>query len=69
MRFYDVPVNRSVPTETNRGLISYMYLEHSRSQQSVYKISLPSHSDSSCEGTWLDTKYHVPKTLWLVLRE
>jgi hypothetical protein len=24
MRFYDVPVNRSVPTEANRGLTSYM---------------------------------------------
>jgi hypothetical protein len=24
MGFYDVPVNRSVPTEANRGLISYM---------------------------------------------
>jgi hypothetical protein len=23
MRFYDVPVNRSVPTEANRGLTSY----------------------------------------------
>jgi hypothetical protein len=23
MRFYDVPVNQSVPTEANRGLISY----------------------------------------------
>jgi hypothetical protein len=30
MRFYDVPVNRSVPTEANRGLTSYN-LEHSRS--------------------------------------
>jgi hypothetical protein len=69
IRFYDVLVNRSVPTETNRGLISYMYLEHSRSQQSVYKISLPSHSDSSCESSWLDMKYHVPKALRLVLSE
>jgi hypothetical protein len=25
MRFYDVPVNRSVPTEANRGLTSYIY--------------------------------------------
>jgi hypothetical protein len=25
MRFYDVPVNRSVPTEANRGLTSYNY--------------------------------------------
>jgi hypothetical protein len=24
MRFYDVPVNRSVPTEANRGLTSYI---------------------------------------------
>jgi hypothetical protein len=24
MRFNDVPVNRSVPTEANRGLTSYM---------------------------------------------
>jgi hypothetical protein len=24
MRFYDVPVNQSVPTEANRGLISYI---------------------------------------------
>jgi hypothetical protein len=24
MRFYDVPVNRSVPTEVNRGLTSYI---------------------------------------------
>jgi hypothetical protein len=23
MRFYDVPVNRNVPTEANRGLIAY----------------------------------------------
>jgi hypothetical protein len=23
MRFYDVPVNQSVPTEANRGLTSY----------------------------------------------
>jgi hypothetical protein len=23
MKFYDVPVNRSVPTEANRGLTSY----------------------------------------------
>jgi hypothetical protein len=26
MRFYDVSVNRSVPTEANRGLTSYMYI-------------------------------------------
>jgi hypothetical protein len=25
MRFYDVPVNRSVPTEANRGLTSYIF--------------------------------------------
>jgi hypothetical protein len=25
MRFYDVLVNRSVPTEANRGLTSYSY--------------------------------------------
>jgi hypothetical protein len=25
MRFYDVPVNRSVPTEANRGLTSYSF--------------------------------------------
>jgi hypothetical protein len=24
MRFYDVPVNQSVPTEANRGLTSYI---------------------------------------------
>jgi hypothetical protein len=24
MRFYDVPVNQSVPTETKRGLTSYI---------------------------------------------
>jgi hypothetical protein len=24
MRFYDVPVNQSVPTESNRGLTSYI---------------------------------------------
>jgi hypothetical protein len=27
MRFYDVPVNRSVPTEANRGLTSYNWEE------------------------------------------
>jgi hypothetical protein len=33
MRFYDVLVNRSVPTEANRGLTSYMIeLELIRSQ-------------------------------------
>jgi hypothetical protein len=30
MRFYDVPVNRSVPTEANRGLTSYKMLEDTR---------------------------------------
>jgi CRISPR/Cas system endoribonuclease Cas6 (RAMP superfamily) len=27
MRFYDVPVNQSVPTEANRDLTSYIYRE------------------------------------------
>jgi hypothetical protein len=40
-----------------------MYLEHSRGQQSVYKGSLPSHSDSFCEGPWLETESCVPKVL------
>jgi hypothetical protein len=26
MRFYDVPVNQSVPTEANRGLTSYTFI-------------------------------------------
>jgi hypothetical protein len=26
MRFYDVPVNQSVPTEANRGLTSYVFV-------------------------------------------
>jgi hypothetical protein len=26
MRFYDVPVNQSVPTETNRSLTSYNFI-------------------------------------------
>jgi hypothetical protein len=29
MRFYNVPVNRSVPTEANRGLTSYQRKEAS----------------------------------------
>jgi hypothetical protein len=32
MRFYDVPVNRSVPTEANRGLTSYILLSPSDSK-------------------------------------
>jgi hypothetical protein len=32
-----------------------MYLEHSRSQQSVYKVSLPSHSDSFLSGLGQDS--------------
>jgi hypothetical protein len=28
MRFYDVPVNRNVPTEANRGLTSYIKFAH-----------------------------------------
>jgi hypothetical protein len=40
-----------------------MYLEHSRGQQSVYKGSLPSHSDSFCEGPWLEMESRVPKAL------
>jgi hypothetical protein len=30
MRFYDVPVNQSVLTEANRGLISYTLIDSSR---------------------------------------
>jgi hypothetical protein len=35
MRFYDVLVNRSVPTEANRGLISYTegYVLHEEGSQ------------------------------------
>jgi hypothetical protein len=31
MRFYDVPVNQSVPTEANRGLTSYRTLSNNLS--------------------------------------
>jgi hypothetical protein len=31
MRFYDVPVNQSVPTEANRSLTSYIFVGHSPS--------------------------------------
>jgi hypothetical protein len=47
-----------------------MYLEHSRVQQSVYKGSLLSHSDSFCEGPWLETESCVPKALrWFLESE
>jgi hypothetical protein len=39
MKFYDVPVNQSVPTEANRGLISYMWLprkvREAKAQESI----------------------------------
>jgi hypothetical protein len=36
MRFYDVLVNRSVPTEANRGLTSYTTLFHIPLRENVY---------------------------------
>jgi hypothetical protein len=40
MRFYDVPVNRSVPTEANRGLTSYRkQREHIQKPLEIYIAS------------------------------
>jgi hypothetical protein len=38
MRFYDVPVNRSVPTEANRGLTSYNQLASAELNQTADQL-------------------------------
>jgi hypothetical protein len=38
MRFCDVPVNRSVPTEANRGLTSYIYPERMKNGIEVLDV-------------------------------
>jgi hypothetical protein len=50
MRFYDVLVNRSVPTEANRGLTSY--IEPHGIPQNLMKSHGTSWNPMEGSGTW-----------------
>jgi hypothetical protein len=63
MRFYDVLVNRSVPTEANRGLTSYTYKPAASSAASC--CFLPAQADQATQAgfllslTWLVDYYET----------
>jgi hypothetical protein len=55
MRFYDVSVNRSVPTEANRGLTSYSFAvsTHRSNYCNSILLSHPEAPESSLYATKL----------------
>jgi hypothetical protein len=55
MRFYDVPVNQSVPTETNRGLTSYSRLPPTRDMVRNFASTI---AHKRVSESWVTRFYH-----------